>query len=157
MPLAPHAIEHEKCYRSVRVGWTKPWGSDFVLYCSNIYTRARGCLVTEDQGEYLDHWTSVKLSKRGQTNEQYLKVHTYKWCQLMTIPSNTFSMGGDNHICAMLHALMHVCTQSVSRDARIHTLIPNTCTYCLTDYTHLSPIPSSGVIQPTSSFGCPSP
>ena len=39
--------------------------------------------------------------------------------------------------CTMFHALMRVCTQSVSRDVRIHTLITNTCTYAVTTHTFL--------------------
>ena len=61
-------------------------GSDFVLQCSNIYTRVRGCLMIEDQGEYLDHRTSVKLSKEDKPMKS---TSNYTCIQMVSINDNT--------------------------------------------------------------------
>ena len=99
-----------------------------------------------------------KTEQRGQTNEDYLKLHTYtyKWCQLMTIPSNTFGIGADNHtLYNVTCSRARVCTECSQRCTHAHT--PPKHMHIRCDHTHISPILSSGVTQTTSSFGCPSP
>ena len=89
--------------------------------------------MIEDQGEYTEHWTSVKLSKRGKPKKS---TSNYTHIQMVSINDNTiyYIQHGRGQ---PYFVQCYMPSNSVSRDACIHTLIPNTCTYAVTTHTFL--------------------
>ena len=104
-----------------------------ILYrnAATYYTRARGCLMIE--GEYHDHWTSVKLSKRGKPKKS---TSNYTHIQMVSINDNTIYYIQDGRG-QPYFVQCYMPSNSVIRDACIHTLLPNTCTYAATTHTFL--------------------